>query len=628
MNRCNKNNFLQYLITASLLLSFIYSPAQEVKKDSVQKNSNDSSFFLAKKKGLLGKLGKSLVINVPAPADSVTAARENITSFMQYADKPIRKIYITKINYGQSINDTTKSIKNFLTKTISKLHVPTKQSIIQKNLFFNEKTELNPYLIADNETYLRTIPYLQDARIVVKKSSDINPSNDSVDIIVLYKDVFPIGGSIISADNKNIFLEGNDENFLGYGDRIQTRVFTDINRKPTTGWGAEYVKRNIANSFIDATIGYENLARTFNNGQRQETNSYLRLNLPLVHPNRILTGGIEASTHFTQNNYMGDTLYNSTYKYRYNYLDGWIGFNVSRKKETAENKSRTIKKFITLRASTTDFKIIPDKYLHQYNYQYANINSFLASFTVFKQEFYHTSFIYGFGRNEDIPKGYNLSFIGGITNKEDFVRPYYGMNVETNFFDKRENYYNIIYRLGSYYRDNSLEDISLLGSVELFTRLRKLGNSHWLIRHFTTGSISQQLRTKLNQPLILNSEYGLQDFTNPDTLGSSRLTLKFQTVFYNTWKLVGFSFAPFTFGNICYMKNIGVKIFAGNFYTEWGIGVRSRNESLIFGTMELRFSYYPRTVQNMMQWGVSFNTNLNFKYNSQYVQRPDFVDVN
>lgn len=627
MNMCNINNSLKYFFTTGLLLSFIFISAQENKKDSTQPHQQNDSFFLAKKKGLLGKLGKSLVINASVPADSIIATKENIASFKQYANKPIRKIYFTKIDYGQSIYDTTKSIKNFLTKAANKLHTPTRQAIIEKNLFFNEKTKLNPYLVADNETYLRTIPYLQDARIIVTKPLD-KTSGDSVDIDILYKDVFPVGGSIVSADNQNIFLEGNDENILGYGDRIQAQVFSDLTRTPTAGWGAEYVKRNIAGSFVDATMGYENLARAFNNGRRQEDNLYLKLDLPLVHPNRFLTGGLEASRHFTRNDYQSDSLYNSTYKYDYNYLDIWVGFNISREKETAENKSRTVKKFITLRASTTDFKTVPDKYLHQYNYQYANINSFLASFTVFKQNFFHTPFIYGFGRNEDIPKGYNISFIGGVTNKQNFVRPYYGMNVEANFFGKRENYYDIIYRLGSYYHDNSFEDISFLTSIETFTRLRKLGNSRWLVRHFVTGSITQQIRTKLNQPLILNSEYGLQDFKNPDTLGSTRATLNLQTVFYNTWKFVGFSFAPFTFANMCYVKNIGVKIFNGNLYTEWGVGVRSRNESLVFGTMEFRFSYYPRTVQNMMQWGVSFNTNLSFKYNSQYVQRPDFVEVN
>lgn len=627
MNMCNINSSLKYFFTVGLLLSFIFVSAQENKKDSAQSHQQTDSFFLAKKKGLLGKLGKSLVINAPAPADSVTAAKENIAPFKQYANKPIRKIYFTKIDYGQSINDTTKTIKNFLTKTISKLHTPTRQAIIQKNLFFNEKTNLNPYTVADNETYLRTLPYLQDAKIIVTKPYG-NLPGDSVDVDILYKDVFPVGGSIVSADNQNIFLEGNDENILGYGDRVQASLYSDLARNPTCGWGGEYVKRNIAGSFIDATMGYENLARTFNNGKRQEDNLYLKLDLPLVHPNRFLTGGLEASTHFTQNDYQSDSLYNSTYKYHYDYLDAWVGFNISHEKETAENKSRTVKKFITLRVNITDFKTVPDKYLHQYNYQYANINSFLASYTVFKQDFFHTSFIYGFGRNEDIPKGYNISFIGGITNKQSFVRPYYGMDVETNFFDKRKNYYNIIYRLGSYYRDNSFEDISFLTSIESFTRLRKLGDSRWLIRHFITGSITQQVQTRLNQPLILNSTYGLQDFTNPDTLGSTRATLQLQTVFYSTWKFVGFSFAPFTFGNMCYIKKVGVKIFDGNLYTEWGIGLRSRNESLVFGTMELRFSYYPRTVQNMMHWGVSFNTNLNFKYNSQYVQRPDFVEVN
>ena len=304
-------------MAASLLLSFFYSSAQEIKKDSVQKTQKDT-FFLAKKKGWLGKLGRSIVINNPAPADSVSTAKENIAPFMQYAGKPIRKIIITKINYGQSINDTTKSIKNFLTETVQKLHVSTKQNVIYQNLFFKEQTNLNPHLVADNETYLRTIPYLQDAKIMINTTD-----TDSVDVVILYKDVFPIGGSIVSADSKNIFLSGSDDNVLGFGDRIQARVFTDLNRSPTTGVGVEYVKRNIAGSFIDGTVGYQNIAPTFNNGKRQEKTLYVKLNLPLVHPNRLLTGGFEASTHYNDNLFlMNDSLFKFNYKYSYNYFDG------------------------------------------------------------------------------------------------------------------------------------------------------------------------------------------------------------------------------------------------------------------------------------------------------------------
>jgi hypothetical protein len=66
----------------------------------------------------------------------------------------------------------------------------------------------------------------------------------------------------------------------------------------------------------------------------------------------------------------------------------------------------------------------------------------------------------------------------------------------------------------------------------------------------------------------------------------------------------------------------------GDLYSAIGAGVRTRNENLVFGTMELRASFYPRTINNMPVWNITFNTALQYKYNSTLVRRPDFVAVN
>src|SRR5690606_39828076 len=58
------------------------------------------------------------------------------------------------------------------------------------NLFIRENTKLNPYKIADNERFLRTIEYIQDARIIVIPI----PETDSVDLVVITKDLFSLTG--------------------------------------------------------------------------------------------------------------------------------------------------------------------------------------------------------------------------------------------------------------------------------------------------------------------------------------------------------------------------------------------------------------------------------------------------
>jgi hypothetical protein len=183
-------------------------------------------------------------------------------------------------------------------------------------------------------------------------------------------------------------------------------------------------------------------------------------------------------------------------------------------------------------------------------------------------------------------------------------------------------------RVGSYYNNGRFEDISGLTSVEYFTKLRRFGASKWYIRHFLSGSITQLIKTVLNDPLRLSSDYGIPQLNNPDLRASTRITFNGETVLYNTWKFVGFSFAPFAFTNISYLKTIGMNYKTGDIYAAIGGGVRTRNENLVFGTMELKAYYYPRITGTMSQWNITFNTDLRFRYVSQLIKRPDFAVVN
>jgi hypothetical protein len=66
----------------------------------------------------------------------------------------------------------------------------------------------------------------------------------------------------------------------------------------------------------------------------------------------------------------------------------------------------------------------------------------------------------------------------------------------------------------------------------------------------------------------------------------------------------------------------------GDIYTAIGSGIRVRNENLIFGTIELKSYYFPRTQYQLSPWNISLSTNFRFKYNSSILTKPDFVEIN
>ncbi len=599
-------------------LGFQYLSAQDIVPA-------DTVFFLAHKKGLLGKIGKSLSVNNTDPILPAEGAVKNEAVFNPYRGKIIRRIVVQNTGFTKSVNDTARIDKNIFNEIGDALHPTTRQRVILNNLFFSTGDSLYPYLMADNERFLRELTYLQDARITIQS---IAGKSDSVDVIVICKDVFPIGGSLEEGTGKMASFEVNDDNFIGSGNRFQIRNLFDADRKPHYGIGFEALKRNVAGSFINLAVGYRNEAPTFNSGRREEKNLYLQGELPLVSPYHIWTGAFEIAQHFTENGYWNDSIYASDLKYRYHIFDGWIGYNIGARKQLEQNFKSRFKKLIAIRGIKRTFQDVPNLFKTNYNIAYSDLTTFLASFTIFEQDYYHTKFLYGFGRYEDVPEGFSMSLIGGWTNRNRISRPYLGFDYQRNYFSNKKNYLNYNLRLGTYFNNGRLEDISFLTSLDYFTKLRRLGISNWYVRHFLSGSITQLKNTVLNDPLRLSSDFGIPQLNDPSLKASTRLSFNCESVFYNTWKLVGFSFAPFAYTNITYLKPIGAPFGMSDLYTSVGGGVRTRNENLVFGTMELKAYYYPRTTGSMNPWNITFNTDLRFKYVSQLIKRPDFSVVN
>ena len=583
-------------------------------------NNRSDTFFLAKKKGLLGRFGKSISRNNP-PDDP---PEKLVNRYLAFKDKTIRSVILARLDFGYNVYDTTEVHSTFGTRIASKFHRKSSERLISNNLFFAAGEKLYPYLLADNERYLRELVFIQDARILVEF---VEESTDSVDVIVLTKDVFSIGGRIAISSKDKGKAELKDENVLGTGNRIMISGFYESQRNPHNGYGVEWVKRNIGGTFFDYTIGYQTYRNAFNSGRNEETLFYTRLEKPMVTPFKPSTGALEWSYGKTINAYISDSLYNNDYKYAFYNVDGWFGYSLDSKRRLYANREIKQHRFVAARGFTQRFVAAPYKFKDKLSYQYADFTGALGSLILFRQVFYKTNFIYGFGRNEDIPAGYNLALTAGYINKESIKRPYAGADFQITGLDKKRNYFNYTLRAGAYYYRNRFEDIDLLFSMENFTRLKKL-RSNWYHRFFYTASVTGQSNPVLNTPLFLTSNYGLPYMTNAPFGADLRATGKMETVFYNTRKILGFRFAPFVFADVSVLKPAKMNLNKMELFSSIGGGVRTRNENLVFGTVELKAHYFPRTIGDMKPWKIELNSNIRFKYISGFIRRPDFIMAN
>ena len=611
-----------YTVLGSIIFLLLFSPAV------AQKPGNDTdTFFLAKKKGLLGRLGKSISTTPPDEAPAQLA-----NPYLAYKGKIIRSINTIRLGFENDINDSTLVKNNFGVKVGKMLHKNSTGKVIERNLFFKEGDRLFPNLLADNERYLRDLVYIKDARIVVEYAEG---STDSVDVIVITKDVFSIGGRFSFSGMERAHAEIREENFLGSGTRLLLSGYYEKARFPQKAIGAELIRRNIGGTFIDWVSGYEDYRDALTTGRKQETAVYTRVEKPLVTPYKPLTGALEWSYMRSRNVYDIDTIYRRTIKYAYYNLDAWLGYSVDNRRSIYENKEIRVHRFVAIRAFSQHFILMPARYKDTFDYRFTNSKGILASLNIFKQTFYKTNFIYGFGRTEDIPEGFSVAFItgyavrqnDGYAIKDEIKRPYAGLDMSLANVKTRGLYNNYTFRIGGFYYRKRFEDIDILFNLEHFTRLKKMSRS-WYQRTFINTGITAQANPALNTPLFLNSNYGLIYFNNGTIAADLRASLKAESVFYNTKKVVGFRFAPFVFADMSLLKPVKMGLQKSDLYSAVGGGVRTRNENLVFGTIELKGYYFPRTVADMKGWKVELKSSIRFRYRSSFISRPDFITNN
>lgn len=561
------------------------------------------------------KLSKRILKSITRkrPADPVAAVKSE-AAFMPYDGKIIRRILIRHIDFQRTVYDTTKNIRNTITRLGNKLHSTSKDWAIRDNLFIRENKALNPYKLADNERHLRDLDFLLDAKFYI---IPLRQSPDSVDVVVLTRDVFSLGGTI-SPSTSRTRVRVYDANLGGWGQRLQFNGLIEPDRNPDVSYEFLYRKNSIGGSFINGTVGYTQLNTGSSYGEEEEKSYYVRFDRPLVSPYTRYAGGIELSQNWSENFFnINDSLFRD---YRYIINDFWVGYNIG-----ANSNYDRSRHFIAIRAFDQHFTRVPSQEREQQRPLYNDQTFVLASATFFRRDFYTTRYIYGFGRTEDVPYGQNISFTSGWARHRGIARPYFGVEAETALVSRLGEFYTLAVRGGGY-TNNGLEDATLLLSGSLLSRLIPRGQ--FLFRQSISVDYTRVFKQRTSLPLDINHEFGLQYFRADSLRGTKRFHIQSETVAFSPWQFLGFRFAPFAFGEMAMIAEDQRSIFYDKPYFGFGGGIRTRNENLIFGTIELRVIYFPRTIEDISSFNLRVTSNLRIKYSAGFVRAPGFVTYN
>lgn len=539
--------------------------------------------------------------------------------YLPYAGKIIRHIFIKRVDFERTILDTTKIETTFFSRIGNKLHTITKEWVVRNNLFIEEGTPLNPYRLADNERYLRDINFILDSRIFVKPISNC----DSVDLIVMTRDVFSLQGNFTPINVNEYQGAIEDANFAGMAQQIRVASYYNANRSPRIGYEWLYKKSNLFGSFIDATFDYTQINTGSRLGTENESAYYFRLSRPFFMPYTRWAGSLELSHNWSVNVYeKPDSLFAH---YQYDIRNAWIGYSFGEKRKMTMIEENRHRRFIALRGYQNYFLSLPTVMLSPSTRSIYNDRSgFLAQLTFFKQDFYKTQYILGFGRTEDVPYGYRVAFTSGLEKEFGRQRIYTSIDTYRNIVGRHGNILTLNLQTASYWRNKNAEDLYLSLRLSGYSKIREIGNQYRLRLYTDFGYAAQAFQVSERQ-IGINNSNGIGLFRSDSLLGRQRLVYNSELVVYTPWKVEGFHIAPVIRMDLAFLAQRKDWVWKGVFSSGYSGGFRVRNENLIFNTIEMKVYYYPNVVQHTSHFLFDIRTNLRIKYPDALISAPRTV---
>jgi hypothetical protein len=550
------------------------------------------------------KLGRTNM--APPTADSVIwKTREN--AFGVYGGKQIRYIYYNKLKvFGTTIEDTS-VVQSKLIRFANRLHYDTRTWMIKQSLFFREGDTVNAYKLVDNERYLRRLPFIQDARIyVINSYSD----NDSIDIVVLTKDVFEYGGTISSFNNTKAAATVFNNNLLGAGQKVAVGFSWDNSYTPQWRSGASYTKYNVAGSFADVSAGYTMLNDKINADTGQYENSvYLTINRPLYSTWASFTGGLTLSANTSVNIFnLPPDMYRN---YKYNLYDVWAGYNFTNQYKKTGYNSEKPNMGIEARSFNMDFTLKPTQDTLKYNPKYNSHNFLLGQFVLYHQDFFKTNYFFGFGRTEDIPMGYTYAASFAVDNSTGLRRSYSAIQAQ-KYWLLGKNLISTTAGFGGYWHEGASQDAVLHVVTDYYSNLFRLHGPK--LREFLHADyiICFNPVLYLYEPVNINRENGIFGYRNTLFNDFQRLNVSAQTNYYSNISVYGFKFNFYLLMQASLLSSNKESILKSPFYSGFTLGCQIRNENLSFNTLQISASYQPQ---------------VDHTYNSYYGPKSIFISI-
>ncbi|MGA2823257.1 MAG: hypothetical protein ABSE72_06985 [Bacteroidales bacterium] len=576
-------------------------PAINVKNEQRSKIFYDSVYKKFSRKKILQML-YGLAFKPPeiTPLPDNSHKIKSEVPFNKYKGKVIRHIRIETLDpFGTSIYDTLSDAKTASGKALNAAHMKTRSWVIRKNLFIKEGQKVDPYLLADNERNIRDMSSIDDVKTYIIVP---DPSNDSVDIIIVTKDVFSIGFDVVTASPSNVSFRFYDGNFLGLGDKLSTNYSFKTERQSFFRLdGASYSYSNIAGTFLNALVTY-----TLDDMGNQNLGISCNRNFYSIKTKWAFGAGyqytkmiLERSTSKEENKITDEISY-------FNDMSLWGGRAFQIRNATIPTRFVITESFFR-RSFSSRPRISIDS-----NRVYYNTTRILTGLAFSSNDYYLTDYILHFGKPENIPYGKAFKVTLGPEISDFYTRFYGGIDVSAGDYINGFGFLSGSAVLGGYLYHKSMEDCVLKMSLKYLSPLWVTPDKKFKFRSyfFSDYRFGFNFRKNNTDYSNINRDF-LIDQVKYDTLfyGRKSLSASLSVIMYTPLYFYGFRFAFMLQGKGGFVAAQAESLFHQPFYTGVGLGILIRNDNLIFPPFLISCFYYPSVPYGVPRWQFRFDQN-------------------
>lgn len=535
---------------------------EQEPSDSLAESRNRLFFDSLQTKAKRGKISKLLydllVTDGPQIGQVPTGAVvDQGKVFQPFRGHPISRIEIEQI----PIFDTAGS---WFERAGNSLHVMTRERVIRRDLMFEVGDTIDPQEVVRNMQLFSSRSYISEAVIRVLPDS-LNPG--SVVMRVLVQDKWTISVDGRWGGDGETMVSLFDDNIMGWGTRFN--VETNFDRRDFSYGGnvLQYKIPNIGGSFYEAEI----------RGGREFRESTLELSIgkSFIRPTDYELG----ASYIRDKSVYDETKPDSIIYSRIKQTSAWGGLS---------QLINPIHSSIYLMAHfcRTRFEERPEVRF-AYNPAYHERDELLASLGLYSEKFYTTNMIYGYGTREYIGTGYQAQVVGGYYWGEYHNGYYLGAGLKGGTFFPW-GYFYLGTQLGTYIRPSDGAWFRSMGMVDLkwFSNLLPAGRFH--VRQLAKLNYTQGWNRHAgnNETINFNDDYGIRTLEDVPG-GINRCSLNTETVIFTPYQPWGFRVTLFGFADFGLLGKHD-NPFKNHFYSAIGVGVRIKNERLIFGAIQLQ----------------------------------------